>query len=91
MELDINGVRRLPEIEKIIASVPGFGRTWSKCKESNLRGSHITFISEKEIVIIAGSAKKNNFHLFQFKRTKKTDLGNKILEVFKKRKIKIGE
>ena len=89
MEFDINDIRRLPEIEKIIASVPGFGRTWSKCRESTLRGSHITFISEKEIVIIVGSAKKNDFHLFQFKRTMKTDLGSKILEVFKKRKINI--
>jgi hypothetical protein len=90
-EFDINGIRRLPEIEKIITSVPAFGRTWSNRKESCLRGSHITLISEKEVVIIVGSAKKNNFHFFQFKRTKKTDLGIKILKIFKEKKIQIKE
>jgi hypothetical protein len=90
-ELDINGIRRLPEIEEIISSVPAFGRTWGKCKESKLRGSHITLISEKEIVLIIGSSKKNDFRICQFKKAKKTELGSRILKIFKEKKIPIQE
>lgn len=88
-EFNINDIRHFPEIEKLIVSVTAWGRTWSTKKKSCLFGSHITFISEKEIVIIVGSSKKNDFYILQFKRTKKTDLGNKILKIFKRKRLPI--
>lgn len=54
---DINWVRNLPEIKELIArinKVGAFGRSWTKCKDSPLYGSHILLMNTEEVVSVFG-------------------------------------
>jgi hypothetical protein len=54
---DINWVRNLPGMKKIIEDVfkvGAFGRSWTKDKGSPLYGSHILLMTADEVVSIFG-------------------------------------
>jgi hypothetical protein len=88
-EIDINVVRRWPEIEELLKKSTGWGRTWSKEKDSELYGSHITFISSGEVVIIVGK-RNGGFAVLRYERswtrkTKSESLAKKIAAIFEKK------
>lgn len=87
-KIDINVIRRWPEISRIIKDIPAFGRTWGRKSSLKLHGSHITFISEEEIVIIVGSRRKT-FRVLHYQRhlLGESDLLEKIRKILTKKGV----
>jgi len=87
----INNIRRLPGIERIIASCAGFGRSWGR-KGSALHGSHIVFINPEEIVLVVqGKAKDSQIILSHFVKVTRTKLGDNIINELTQQGIEFRE
>jgi len=84
----INQIRRLPEIEEIIKECEGFGRTWGKKHGSIFHGSHIIFITNKEIIILCQKrGKDKKIYLIDFSKNGEKDLFNKISQALIKNNV----
>jgi hypothetical protein len=88
--VDVNNIRRLPEIEKIWEKAQARGRCWGSKKNKNpLGGSQITFFAGDEAAIILENP-KGKFQIIEYKQTKgKTQLGDKLKNILKKNNIEL--
>jgi len=80
----INEVRK--KLNKIWEIALARGRCWGMKKNGKnpLYGSHITLMNEDEVVSIFGDRKTNLFKIVQYKRTKNTELGDRVIDTLKK-------
>jgi len=82
--MDINDIGLTSEFRNFWNEGEAKGRSWGLKRDGKnpYFGSHFTFIDKDEVVLLVGGKKMETpLKIFQFKKTKNTIIGRKLLQI----------